>query len=89
MSAIDVGTRRGTERAKLLALQSALGGMGLALAGMGLAAFGLLVPVAGAIAQEVIDLGAILNSARVAARRTPMTDFAADRQPAGVEVGAG
>jgi hypothetical protein len=39
----------------------------------GLAAFGLLAPVAGRSMQEVIDLGAILNSARVAARRTPMT----------------
>ncbi|MGH8835644.1 MAG: heavy metal translocating P-type ATPase [Actinomycetes bacterium] len=76
-------------RMRRIALQSALGGMGLALAGMGLAAFGLLAPVAGAIMQEVIDLGAILNSARVAARRTPMTDFAEDRHQASVEVATG
>ena len=76
-------------RMRRIALQSAFGGMGLALIGMGLAAFGLLVPVAGAIAQEVIDLGSILNSARVAARRTPMTDFAEDRQQARIEVAAG
>src|SRR5262245_11510162 len=76
-------------RMRRIALQSALGGMGLALAGMGLAAFGLLAPVAGAIMQEVIDLGAILNSARVAARRRPMTDFAGDRHQAGAAVAAG
>jgi heavy metal translocating P-type ATPase len=74
-------------RMRRIALQSALGGMGLALAGMGLAAFGLLAPVAGAITQELIDLGAILNSARVAARRTPMTDFGEDHHQASVEVG--
>jgi hypothetical protein len=43
---------------------------------MGLAVAGLLTPVAGAVAQEVIDLAAILNAARVALVRRPLADFA-------------
>ena len=36
----------------------------------------MLTPVAGAVAQEVIDLLAILNAARVALVRGPLADFA-------------
>ena len=43
-------------RMRRIALQSALGGMALSLIGMALAAFGYLPPVAGAVAQEMIDL---------------------------------
>ena len=43
-------------RARLLAWQSVVGGMGLSLAAMGVAAFGLLTPVAGAVVQEGIDV---------------------------------
>lgn len=47
-----------------IALQSAVGGIGLSLIGVGFAAAGLLPPVAGAITQEVIDILAILNAIR-------------------------
>jgi heavy metal translocating P-type ATPase len=63
-------------RMRRIALQSALGGIGLSVIGMGLAVAGLLSPVAGAVAQEVIDLAAILNAARVALVRGPLADFA-------------
>jgi heavy metal translocating P-type ATPase len=63
------------ERMRRIALQSALGGIGLSLIGMGFAVAGMLAPLAGAIAQEVIDLAAILNSARVALARGQLADF--------------
>ena len=47
-----------------MGLQSAVGGMVLSLIGMGIAASGFLLPVAGAITQEVIDVIVILNSLR-------------------------
>jgi hypothetical protein len=50
------------KRMRRIALQSAVGGMILSVAGMLLAAFGYLPPVAGAIAQEVIDVVAVLNA---------------------------
>src|SRR5206468_10210012 len=51
-------------RMRKIALQSAVGGMALSLVGMAMAAAGLLPPVVGAIAQEVIDLRAVLNALR-------------------------
>jgi len=36
---------------------------------------GLLTPVAGAVAQEVIDLLAVLNALRTARRPSRLTDF--------------
>ena len=48
-----------------IALQSAMAGRALSVVGMGLAAAGLLPPVAGAIAQEVIDAVAVLNALRL------------------------
>ncbi len=48
-----------------IAAQSAIGGMVLSLLGMGLAAAGILSPVAGALAQEVIDVLAIVNALRM------------------------
>jgi cation transport ATPase len=50
---------------RLIALQSAIG-MLLSLGGMMFAATGLLAPVAGAIAQEIIDVLAVLNALRAA-----------------------
>jgi heavy metal translocating P-type ATPase len=47
-----------------IARQSVVSGIGLSTCGMALAAAGLLVPVAGAIAQEAIDVAVILNSLR-------------------------
>jgi heavy metal translocating P-type ATPase len=64
-----------SRRMRTIALESALGGMALSLAGMGFAAAGLLPPVAGAIAQEVIDLVAVLNALRVALPPRNLTDF--------------
>ena len=49
-----------------IALQSAIGGMALSIAGMLFAAAGHLSPVNGAIAQEVIDVLAVLNALRAA-----------------------
>ncbi len=47
------------KRARAIARQSVVVGMGLATLGMGAAAVGLLAPVGGALAQEVIDVLAI------------------------------
>jgi len=52
-------------RMRKIAFQSAVGGMVLSAAGMALAAFGWLPPVSGAVAQELIDLAAVLNAVRV------------------------
>jgi heavy metal translocating P-type ATPase len=58
-----------------IALQSAVGGMALSLVGMAAAATGLLLPIAGALAQELIDLAAVLNALRVAIPPSKKTDF--------------
>ena len=69
-------------RSRRIAEQSVVIGMGLAFGGMLLGAFGLLVPVAGAIVQECIDVFAILNSLRAlrgdkqVRRASPSTDVA-------------
>ena len=47
-----------------IALQSVVLGIGLSVIGMMAAAFGYLTPVQGAILQEVIDVGVILNALR-------------------------
>jgi len=62
-------------RMRWIALQSAVGGMALSLIGMIAAAFGYLPPIGGAIAQEFIDLAAVLNAVRVAVPTGNMTDF--------------
>lgn len=62
-------------RMRRIALQSAVGGMAASVIGMLLAVFGLLSPLAGAIAQEVIDVLAILNSARVVMAPRKLSDF--------------
>ncbi len=51
-------------RAKAIALQAVVVGMGLSLVAMGVAAVGLLPPAAGAITQEVIDVLAIAVALR-------------------------
>ena len=55
-----------SRRMRIIALQSAVGGMALSVIGMGFAATGHLSPVAGAITQEVIDVLAVLNALRAA-----------------------
>jgi P-type E1-E2 ATPase len=52
-------------RMRRIAMQSAIGGMGVSMVGMLLAVSGYLPPVAGAVAQEVIDVAAVLNALRV------------------------
>jgi heavy metal translocating P-type ATPase len=64
-----------SHRLRSIALQSAIGGMALSLAGMGIAAAGYLPPVAGAIAQEVIDVLAVVNALRVALPPKSLTDY--------------
>jgi heavy metal translocating P-type ATPase len=58
-----------------IALQSAIGGMALSTGGMLLAASGHLPPVAGALAQEIIDVLAVLNALRVALPSRELTDY--------------
>ena len=55
-----------SRRMRTIALQSAVGGMALSVGGMMLAAGGWLTPVEGAVAQEVIDVAAVLNALRAA-----------------------
>ena len=50
-----------------IARQSALWGLGLSAAAMVVAAFGYIPPLAGALLQEAIDVGVILNALRASA----------------------
>ncbi|HEU4321072.1 MAG TPA: heavy metal translocating P-type ATPase [Acidimicrobiia bacterium] len=52
------------QRSRRVAIQSVVIGMGLSLVAMTAAAWGLLLPLAGALVQELIDVVAILNSLR-------------------------
>jgi phosphoserine phosphatase len=54
-------------RARRIALQSISAGMALSGVGMAVAAAGFLPPVAGALAQEAIDVAVILNALRALA----------------------
>ena len=63
------------QRMRAIALQSAVGGMALSTAGMLIAVAGYLPPIGGAIAQEVIDVFAVLNALRVAFPLGPLTDY--------------
>ncbi len=62
-------------RMRRIALESAVGGMGLSILGMIAAALGYLPPIGGAIAQEIIDLAAVLNAVRVALPTDALSDF--------------
>jgi heavy metal translocating P-type ATPase len=62
-------------RMRRIALQSALGGMAASMVGMIIAAAGYLPPIGGAIAQELIDLFAVLNAVRVALPTDELQDF--------------
>lgn len=64
-----------SRRMRRIALESALGGMALSLVGMMLAAAGWLLPLPGAIAQEAIDVAAVLNALRVSLYRGRLADF--------------
>ncbi|MET9119175.1 heavy metal translocating P-type ATPase [Streptomyces longwoodensis] len=52
------------QRARRIAVQSALGGMLMSLVAMAAAAAGLLPPAVGALLQEAIDVAVILNALR-------------------------
>lgn len=62
-------------RTRRIALQSAVGGMALSVIGMGLAVVGWLPPLSGAIAQEAIDVIAVMNAIRAALPPRTLTDF--------------
>ena len=64
-----------SRRMRSIALQCAVGGMVLSVAGMALAATGHLVPVAGAVVQEGIDVIAVLNALRAAMPPRVLRDF--------------
>jgi heavy metal translocating P-type ATPase len=64
-----------SRRLRIIALQSAVGGMVLSLVGMGFAAVGFLPPVAGAVLQEIIDVAAVVNALRVAIPPRTLTDY--------------
>ncbi|MCF4126802.1 heavy metal translocating P-type ATPase [Methylobacterium sp. SyP6R] len=66
-------------KARTIALQSVLAGLGLSLAGMVAAALGALTPVQGALVQEAIDVAVILNAMR--ALSGPGADQGADTGP--------
>ncbi len=55
-----------SRRMRIIALQSAVGGMALSVIGMIFAAAGYLSPVSGAVIQEAIDILAVLNALRAA-----------------------
>jgi cation transport ATPase len=58
-----------------VALESAISGMAVSAAGIVVAAYGLLPPIGGAVAQEMIDLVAVLNAVRVAPPFGTLRDF--------------
>ncbi len=62
-------------RMRTIALQSAVGGMALSVVGMLVAAAGYLPPVAGALAQEVIDVAVVLNAPRAALPPRALSDY--------------
>ncbi len=62
-------------RMRRIALESAVGGMALSVFGMFLAALGLLPPLSGAVAQEIVDLLAVLNALRMSLPQRSLTDF--------------
>jgi P-type E1-E2 ATPase len=62
-------------RMRKIALESAVGGMALSVVGMVLATLGWLPPIGGAVAQEFIDLAAVLNAVRVALPFGDLRDF--------------
>lgn len=64
-----------SRRMRIIALQSAVGGMVLSMAVMLFAATGHPRPVAGAIIQEVIDTLAVLNAMRAAFPPRAMHDL--------------
>lgn len=67
------------QRARRIALQSIVVGMGLSLVAMVAATLGWLTPVPAAIAQEVIDVAVILNALRALTRPSALVAVASPR----------
>ncbi len=64
-----------SRRMRMIALQSAVGGMAASMLGMLFAAWGYLPPVAGAILQELIDIVVVMNALRTAWPPRSLSDF--------------
>lgn len=64
-----------SDRMRMIALQSAIGGMAVSLIGMIVAATGHLPALEGAILQEFVDLAAVLNAVRVALPTKALADM--------------
>jgi heavy metal translocating P-type ATPase len=60
-----------SHRARTIAVESVVAGMGLSFVAMGAAALGYLPPLAGAVLQEAIDVAVILNALRALHVRGP------------------
>jgi heavy metal translocating P-type ATPase len=72
------------KRSRRIAVQSVVGGMGMAFGFMFFGAFGVIGPVAGAIVQEGIDVASILNALRAlgdgrGGKRSPVQSDVAER----------
>jgi soluble P-type ATPase len=68
------------KRTQRIAVQSIAAGMGMSALAMGFAAVGYLPPIAGALAQEIIDVAMILNALRAL---SPGCKARGQRMPAG------
>lgn len=64
-----------SRRMRSIALQSAVGGMAASVVGMVFAATGYLLPIEGAVLQEIIDVVAVVNAIRVALPTKQLADF--------------
>ena len=70
-------------RTRRIAIESAVGGMALSVVGMGLAVAGWLPPLDGAIAQELIDVAAVLNALRASFATSSLSDHGVSGSPPG------
>ncbi len=62
-------------RLRMIALQTAVGGMAASVIGMLVAAAGYLPPTAGALVQEAIDVVAVVNALRMSWSGGPLSDI--------------
>ena len=64
-----------SHRMRSIALQSAVGGIAASIVGMVFAAAGYLLPIEGAVLQEIIEVVAVVNAVRVALPTKQLADF--------------
>ena len=76
----------GAQRARQVALQSVVAGIGLSFLAMGFAALGYLSPIQGALVQEAIDVAVIANALRPLVDR-PLLRLPTDRERRGARAG--